>query len=321
MEINLSIHFEILRTYIFFLSFYLLFYKLHYQGSQTRRVLLIVSMVLYRPLSSFIVYNPFFKLPALGEVLISSAMIAGIALLVGGVSKRAVWITAAYFFGAVVFIDSISTAMVLGLSGKLNLPNKELYFWGIMSPYIILFLSSLVYYLAMKDTPREVLDRIPLPVWLVILLIPPAGAAVFYLVADTLFMQLEAGYNYFLFFGLSLLSLPVLSVVFFFLIKGLVTANNARLLAAELKKGPPGNGLTPEFIEKYGLTEREAEIAKSLLEGKSNKEIGDTLYISIPTVKTHLTAIYRKTDTSNRYTLKRLTGGLINNRPVSGFRD
>jgi DNA-binding NarL/FixJ family response regulator len=96
-------------------------------------------------------------------------------------------------------------------------------------------------------------------------------------------------------------------VVFFFLIQKLVSANNARLLAIELNKTPPGSVLSPEFIEKYGLTEREVEIAKALLEGKSNREIGDSLYISVPTVKTHLSTIYRKTDTSNRYTLKTLT--------------
>jgi DNA-binding CsgD family transcriptional regulator len=285
---------------MFFLSFWYLFFKLHYQGSQTGRVLLIVCMALYRPLSTFVAHNPFFKLPDLGEILVSSALIAGIAFLAGG-KEKAVWITAAYFFGAVVFIDSISTAMVLGLSDRLSLSNRELYSFGTVFPYIILFLSSLVYYLVMKAAPREVLDRIPLPVWLVILLIPPAGAAVFYLATDTLFMQLEAGYNYFLFFGLSLLSLPVLGVVFFFLIRKLVSGYNALLLAAELKKSPPGNVLTPEFIEKYGLTEREAEIAKALLEGKSDKEIAVALGIAVSTAKNHLKNIYQKTGAPSRY--------------------
>jgi hypothetical protein len=264
-----------------FASFWLLFCELHHQKSKIRRILLEVCMVLYRPLSSFAVYNSFYKLSGLSEILFSSALIAVIALLAGGgssSSKRSVWITAVYFFGAVVFIDNISTAMVLGLSDILKIPNRELYFWGIISPYIILFLAALVYYLVMRTVPREILNRIPLPVWLVILLIPPAGAVVFYLATDTLFMQLEAGHNYFLFFGLSLLSLPVLSVVFFFLFGKLVYANNARLLAMELKKSPLGSVLSPEFIEKYDLTEREAEIAKALLVGKSNKEIGDSLH-------------------------------------------
>jgi DNA-binding CsgD family transcriptional regulator len=285
---------------MFFASFWLIFFKLHCPESQTGRVLLIVCMVLYRPLSTFVVHNPFFKLPDVGEILVSSALIAGIALLAGG-KEKAVWITAVYFFGAVVFIDSISTAMVLGFSGRLNLPNRELYFFGTISPYIILYLSSLFFYLAMRAAPREVLDRIPLPVWLVILLIPPAGAAFFYIVTDTLFMQLEAGYNNFLFFGLSLLILPVLSVVFFFLVKGLVAANNARLLAAELRKSPPGRELSPEFIEKYGLTEREAEIAKAVLEGKSDKEIAVTLSIAVNTAKNHVKNIYQKTGAPGRY--------------------
>ncbi|MDR0321328.1 MAG: hypothetical protein LBI28_07475, partial [Treponema sp.] len=84
MEIGLSIHFEIFRTLMFFASFWLIFYKLHYQESQTRRILLVVCMVLYRPLSSFVVYNPFVKLPGFCEILFSSALIAGLALISWG---------------------------------------------------------------------------------------------------------------------------------------------------------------------------------------------------------------------------------------------
>jgi DNA-binding CsgD family transcriptional regulator len=313
---------------MFFAAFWLFFYKLHYQESKTKRILLVVCMVLYRPLSSIIVYNPFFKLPGLFEILFSSILIAVLALLAGGGKRsggqraggqRAVWITAIYFFAAIVFIDTISTAMVLGLSGSLNLPNKELYFYGIISPYLILFLAALVYYLLMRSAPREVLDLIPLPVWLVILLIPPAGAAVFYIAMDSLFMQLEAGYNNFLFPSLSLLSLPILSVVIFILFKKLVSSYSTRLLAMELKKNSlvfsPENGLSPEFIEKNGLTEREAEVTEALLRGKSYKDIAVTLNIAVNTVQVHLQNIYRKTGVSGRYALLTLTGSKKEQKP------
>jgi DNA-binding CsgD family transcriptional regulator len=164
----------------------------------------------------------------------------------------------------------------------------------------------------MRSAPGEVIDLIPLPVWLVILLIPPAGAAVFYIAMDSLFIQLEAGYNNFLFLGLSLLSLPLLSLVIFFLFERFVSVHSARLLAAEFKKNPPvfppGSGLTVEFIEKYGLTEREADIARALLEGKSDKEIAVSLYIAVSTVKSHLKNIYQKTGAPSRYALMSLAG-------------
>jgi DNA-binding CsgD family transcriptional regulator len=311
MEIELSIHFEIFRTLMFFAAFWLFFYKLHYQESKTRRILLVLCMVLYRPLLSIIVYNPFFQLPGLFEILFSSVLIAVLALLAGG-GERAVWITAIYFFAAIVFIDTISTAMVLGLSGRLDLPNRDLYFYGIISPYLILFLAALVYYLIMRSAPGDVLDRIPLPVWLVILLIPPAGATVFYIAMDSLFLQLEAGYNNFLFLGLSLLSLPILSLVIFFLFKKLISGYSARLLATELNKTPlvfsPESGLSREFVEENGLTEREAEVAEALLRGQSYKDIAVSLDIAVNTVQVHLQNIYRKTGASGRYALLTLTG-------------
>jgi DNA-binding CsgD family transcriptional regulator len=66
------------------------------------------------------------------------------------------------------------------------------------------------------------------------------------------------------------------------------------------------SGLNPEFIKKYGLTEREAEITEALLEGKTNKEIAESLFIATTTAQTHLQTIYRKTGASGRYALMAL---------------
>ncbi|MDZ4133820.1 MAG: helix-turn-helix transcriptional regulator, partial [Dethiobacteria bacterium] len=49
-----------------------------------------------------------------------------------------------------------------------------------------------------------------------------------------------------------------------------------------------------EFFRKGGLTAREIGIVKLLLQGYSNKQIADTLFISEDTLKTHLRNIYRK---------------------------
>jgi DNA-binding CsgD family transcriptional regulator len=68
------------------------------------------------------------------------------------------------------------------------------------------------------------------------------------------------------------------------------------------------SGLTPEFIEKYGLSDRQAEVTQALLLGKSDKEIAALLKIELNTVKTHLKHIYRKTDSRGRYALMALVG-------------
>jgi len=49
-----------------------------------------------------------------------------------------------------------------------------------------------------------------------------------------------------------------------------------------------------------GLTERESEIVKAVARGLSNKAIAAELWITVQTVKFHLTSIYRKLGISNR---------------------
>jgi ligand-binding sensor domain-containing protein/DNA-binding CsgD family transcriptional regulator len=54
---------------------------------------------------------------------------------------------------------------------------------------------------------------------------------------------------------------------------------------------------------KYNLSNREQEIARLVLKGKTNKEIEDQLYISISTVKNHVYNIYQKLGVKNRLEL------------------
>ncbi|MGB0886983.1 MAG: response regulator transcription factor [Vicingaceae bacterium] len=51
------------------------------------------------------------------------------------------------------------------------------------------------------------------------------------------------------------------------------------------------------------LTARESEIYQLILLGKSNKTIGDELFISINTVKTHVAKILKKRAANNRIEL------------------
>jgi non-specific serine/threonine protein kinase len=51
---------------------------------------------------------------------------------------------------------------------------------------------------------------------------------------------------------------------------------------------------------ELGLTAREAEIARLLVNGRTNREIAETLFISIPTVKRHLTNMLGKLGVANR---------------------
>ncbi len=48
------------------------------------------------------------------------------------------------------------------------------------------------------------------------------------------------------------------------------------------------------------LSEREKEILALIADGHSNQEISSTLFISVPTVKTHISNLYQKLDVNSR---------------------
>jgi predicted ATPase/DNA-binding NarL/FixJ family response regulator len=51
---------------------------------------------------------------------------------------------------------------------------------------------------------------------------------------------------------------------------------------------------------QHSLTKREREVLRLLAAGKSNREIGDALYLSVRTVERHIANLYRKIDARNR---------------------
>ncbi len=53
-------------------------------------------------------------------------------------------------------------------------------------------------------------------------------------------------------------------------------------------------------VESPVLTHREKEILQSIIQGQSNKEISDSLCVSVETVKSHIKSIYHKLQVKNR---------------------
>lgn len=60
------------------------------------------------------------------------------------------------------------------------------------------------------------------------------------------------------------------------------------------------------FSTKYKISKREQDILEQIINGYSNKEIGEILFISVPTVKSHILNIYKKTNSSTRGQLNSL---------------
>ncbi len=71
--------------------------------------------------------------------------------------------------------------------------------------------------------------------------------------------------------------------------------------AAFLLQTPPDT--MTRFVEEYKISKREEEVIRELCAGKANKEIAETLFISLQTVKDHIYRIYLKTEVNNRVQL------------------
>jgi DNA-binding NarL/FixJ family response regulator len=67
-------------------------------------------------------------------------------------------------------------------------------------------------------------------------------------------------------------------------------AHRARLRLA----GRPNDEAEPRPPNRFGLTEREADVLRLLAEARTNREIGETLFISPKTVSVHVSSIMRK---------------------------
>jgi DNA-binding NarL/FixJ family response regulator len=61
-----------------------------------------------------------------------------------------------------------------------------------------------------------------------------------------------------------------------------------------------GGGTSDGRRNEYSLTQRENDILAQLAEGRSNREIAQSLFLSEKTVKAHLAAIFRKLGVTNR---------------------
>lgn len=66
------------------------------------------------------------------------------------------------------------------------------------------------------------------------------------------------------------------------------------------------NNSFDDFCRRFEISKREAEIIEQICKGKPNKEIADSLFITLQTVKDHASRIYLKTGVANRVQLTNL---------------
>ena len=73
-----------------------------------------------------------------------------------------------------------------------------------------------------------------------------------------------------------------------------------RRLVARVYEGSQDRGREAARARLTLLNDRERAVATEVAAGKSNAEIGSALFLSVPTVKTHISAILTKLDLNNR---------------------
>lgn len=69
------------------------------------------------------------------------------------------------------------------------------------------------------------------------------------------------------------------------------------------KTARPAKGeyqVDPEAVRRSGISTRELEVLRLIAEGRSNQEIADALFISLPTVKSHSSNLFVKLDVKRR---------------------
>jgi DNA-binding CsgD family transcriptional regulator len=128
--------------------------------------------------------------------------------------------------------------------------------------------------------------------------------------------------------GASTLTLLFFALVWTFL--GLLISRVLQTVVANLSQRallstspvtqPEPLALSKEVAARFGLTPREIDAARSLLDGLTYADTAALLHISPSTAKTHILSVYQKTGTGNKLELLRLveaeTGRLREERAV-----
>jgi DNA-binding CsgD family transcriptional regulator len=293
---------EITRAAVSIAAWWVLFYCLHRPEALWRRITLLVAM----PAA----YTFWILVPmSIVANAVSWAAITVVLAFICGDLRRSLF-TAFFYIGMEASIDNTRSALIALLFNRFFPAHSTGQYLQYNLQYLAVFALSCYYYAVMKRHS----GKLPLASWILIIFPPIILWAVltyFTHIADPLLI--EQGINIYgpgFCFGLFCILLN-LGVLYLYIRQLVIT--DAQHLTIEVSNAEmiwtPERGLSVNFCKHYQLTEREKDIVEVMMQGKSNKEIADTLLISIRTVGTYLQNVYKKTGSPNRFALYSLIKG------------
>ncbi|MFP4442296.1 MAG: helix-turn-helix domain-containing protein [Spirochaetia bacterium] len=109
---------------------------------------------------------------------------------------------------------------------------------------------------------------------------------------------------YIIFFVTGLRKYIVISLDYFYLALWSIIALGIMIqYLSQSRTIPKKEAVDKSLMDHYGISPREREVLELVRKGYTNKEIGEQLYISMTTARTHVSRLLEKTDTSNRVEL------------------
>jgi len=301
-EYQPQILWEITRASVCIAAWWVLFYRLHRPAALWRRITLLIAM----PATyAFWILMPM----SIVANAVSWAVITLVFAFICGDLRRSLF-TAFFYIGMEASIDSTRSALIALLFNRFFPSHSPSQYLQYNLQYLAVLGLCCCYYMIM----RRYSGKLPLTSWILIIFPPMILWAVltyFAHVADPLLM--EQGINIYgpgFCFGLFCILLNI--GILYLYIRQLVITDAQQLTIAVSAVEPIWtleNGLSDNFRKRYQLTDRERDIVEEMMKGKSNKEIADTLLISIRTVGAYLQNVYKKTGAPNRFALYSLIKG------------
>jgi DNA-binding CsgD family transcriptional regulator len=293
---------EITRAAVCIAAWWVLFYRLHRPTALWRRILLLAAIP-----SAY----TFWILMPMSVVanIISWATITVVFAFICGDLRRSLF-TAFFYIGMEMSIDITRSALIALLFNRFFPAYSPGYYLQYNLQYLAVFGLACLFSWVIKRYSR----KLPFASWILII-IPPIILWVLltYFTHVAYPLLIEKGINIYgpcFCFGLFCILLN-LGVLYLYIRQLVIT--DAQHLTIEVSNAEmiwtPERGLSVNFCKHYQLTEREKDIVEVMMQGKSNKEIADTLLISIRTVGTYLQNVYKKTGSPNRFALYSLIKG------------